>query len=62
MALRMTDEFPRKLILVGIEPASLEPSMSLSDIGEKSMEIALEHVVNILREYGIPVTPKEVTA
>ena len=62
MALRMTDEFPRKLILVGIEPASLAPSISLSDIGEKSMEIALEHVVNILRGIQISVTPKEATS
>lgn len=62
MVLRMTDEFPRKLILVGIEPASLAPSMSLSAVGEQSMEVALMHVVDLLREQGITVTEKEVIA
>lgn len=61
MALKMTDEFPHKLILVGIEPASLVPSMSLSAIGQHAKERALAQVVSLLREYGLSVIPKEGT-
>ncbi len=59
MALHMTDEFPRKLILLGIEPASLAPGMCLSPVVACAMEAAMAKVIHILDNHGIHVTALE---
>lgn len=59
MALQMTDEFPRKLVLLGIEPASLAPGMALSPVVARAMEAAIAQVIRILNSHGIPVTALE---
>lgn len=59
MALQMTDEFPRKLVLLGIEPASLAPGMVLSPVVARAMEAAITQVIRILNNHGIQVTALE---
>lgn len=59
MALQMTDEFPRKLVLLGIEPASLAPGMTLSPVVTRAMESAIVQVIRILNNHGIHVTALE---
>lgn len=59
MALQMTDEFPRKLVLLGIEPASLAPGMVLSPVVVRAMEAAIAQVIRILNNHGITVSPRE---
>lgn len=55
-ALRFTGEFPKKLTLIGVIPASLEPHIGMTPIVEASLETALEAVLDALRESGV--TPK----
>ena len=57
-ALHLTDEFPKSLILVGIIPESLEPNIGLTPTVEKSLDLALDKVVEALREENISVTAK----
>lgn len=56
--LHLTDEFPKRLILVGIIPESLEPNIGLTPTVEKSLDLALDKVVEVLREENISVTAK----
>lgn len=52
-ALRFTDEFPRKLTLIGIIPASLEPHIGLTPVVAASLEPALMRVIAELRDSGV---------
>lgn len=60
MALRLTDEFPRRLTLVGVVPASLEPGIGLSAVVSQAIEPALAQVLLALQESGVVAEPKEV--
>lgn len=60
MALRLTDEFPRRLTLVGVVPASLEPGIGLSTVVSQAIEPALAQVLLALQESGVVAEPKEV--
>ena len=53
MALRLTGEFPRQLTLVGVEPASLEPAITLSASVEQAVVPAMQTILGVLRECGI---------
>ncbi|WP_058912691.1 HyaD/HybD family hydrogenase maturation endopeptidase [Entomohabitans teleogrylli] len=53
MALKMTGEFPRKLVLIGIEPASLAPGMTLTPTALQAMEVALRETLRILESHGM---------
>jgi len=52
-ALHLTDEFPRQLTLVGIEPASLAPGIGLSATVIAAIEPALAHILALLAEAGV---------
>ncbi|ERK16050.1 HyaD/HybD family hydrogenase maturation endopeptidase [Serratia fonticola] len=60
MALRLTDEFPRRLTLVGVVPESLEPGIGLSAVVSQAIEPALAQVLLGLQESGVVAEPKEV--
>jgi hydrogenase maturation protease len=60
MALRLTDEFPRRLTLVGVVPESLEPGIGLSAVVSQAIEPALAKVLLALQESGVVAEPKEV--
>ncbi|MFE4111766.1 HyaD/HybD family hydrogenase maturation endopeptidase [Kosakonia sp. YIM B13611] len=52
-ALRFTEEFPKKLTLIGIIPASLEPHIGMTPVVEASLDTALQAVLAALRESGV---------
>lgn len=56
-ALQLTDEFPKKLTLVGIEPGSLEPRIGLTPVVEAAMGEAKGRILALLTELGCPAIP-----
>lgn len=58
-ALHLTDEFPKRLTLVGIVPESLEPHIGLTATGQAVLEPALQKVIEVLRSEGLEITEKE---
>lgn len=52
-ALRFTGEFPKKLTLIGIIPASLEPHIGMTPVVAASLDTALQAVLEALRESGV---------
>jgi len=58
MALRLTDEFPRRLTLVGIEPASLAPGIGLSPTVARAVAPALAQVLALLAADGAMAVPR----
>lgn len=59
MALRLTDEFPRRLTLVGVEPESLAPGIGLTPTVTGAIEPALMQVLAELRASGVTVAERE---
>lgn len=60
MALRLTDEFPRRLTLVGVVPESLEPGIGLTTVVSQAIEPALAQILLALQESGVVAERKEV--
>ncbi|HEY4469051.1 MAG TPA: HyaD/HybD family hydrogenase maturation endopeptidase [Klebsiella sp.] len=60
MALRLTDEFPQRLTLVGVVPESLEPGIGLTPVVSQAIEAALAQVLAALRHSGVVAVPREV--
>lgn len=58
-ALRFYGEFPAKLTLVGVVPASLEPDIGLTPQLQAAVEPALQQVLAVLRESGVEAVKKE---
>ncbi|WP_413724270.1 HyaD/HybD family hydrogenase maturation endopeptidase [Sodalis sp. RH16] len=58
-ALRLTDEFPRRLTLVGIEPESLAPGIGLTPTVSAAIEPALNHVLALLAQAGVNAVPRD---
>ncbi|RLM18579.1 hydrogenase expression/formation protein [Brenneria alni] len=59
MALRLTDEFPRKLTLVGVEPESLDVHIGLTATIKRAIDPALQQIIMALRQSGITVSDRE---
>lgn len=59
MALRLTDEFPRRLTLVGVVPESLAPGIGLTPTISRTIEPALVQVLQALRESGVTASERE---
>jgi len=53
MALRLTDEFPRQLTLIGVEPASLEPAIGLTPRVQQAIAPAVQQILAVLHASGI---------
>lgn len=58
-ALRFTGEYPKKLTLIGVIPASLEPHIGLTPVVSQSLESALDAVLSELSASGVALTPRE---
>ncbi len=58
MALRLTNEFPHRLTLVGVEPESLAPGIGLSPTVALAVAPALEQVLALLAADGAIVVPR----
>ncbi|QTF07768.1 HyaD/HybD family hydrogenase maturation endopeptidase [Brenneria izadpanahii] len=59
MALQLTDEFPRRLTLVGVVPESLEVRIGLTETVRQAIAPALRQIVAALRQSGIAVSERE---
>ncbi|NDL62254.1 HyaD/HybD family hydrogenase maturation endopeptidase [Enterobacteriales bacterium SAP-6] len=62
MALRLLDEFPRRLTLVGVEPQSLAMHIGLTDRVSQALEPALGQVIAALEHSGVTVTARALNA
>ncbi|WP_310608567.1 HyaD/HybD family hydrogenase maturation endopeptidase [Buttiauxella brennerae] len=60
MALRLTDEFPARLTLVGVVPQTLEPGIALSPVVRQAIEPALQQIMAALHTEGVSRIPAEV--
>lgn len=60
MALRLTDEFPARLTLVGVVPQTLEPGIALSPVVRQAIEPALQQIMAALHTEGVSLIPAEV--
>lgn len=60
-ALTMTDEFPKKLTLIGIVPENLEFNTPFSDTIVNVFEKVIDHVLELLEEDGYSLKEKVAT-
>ncbi|WP_109077447.1 HyaD/HybD family hydrogenase maturation endopeptidase [Aggregatibacter kilianii] len=51
-ALKLTDEFPQHLCLIGIQPETLEPQIALSETIQKQFPAIFETLDRVLNKYG----------
>ncbi|TCP94703.1 hydrogenase maturation protease [Cricetibacter osteomyelitidis] len=54
-ALKLTDEFPKKLCLIGIQPESLESKIGLSQTVQNQLPHIFEQLNQVLQQWGIRV-------
>lgn len=59
MALRLTDEFPRRLTLVGVVPESLDVHIGLTETVRQAIAPALQQIITALRQSGVAVSERE---
>jgi len=52
-ALIMTDEHPKKVIVIGIVPESVEPSIGLTEVIESQLDQLVELVAKTLQCHGV---------
>ena len=50
-ALKLTDEFPKNLCLIGIQPETLEPQIALSEIVQNQFPAIFETLEKVLKNY-----------
>jgi hydrogenase maturation protease len=60
-AAMLTDELPASLVLFGVEPASLEPGLELSEVVESNVDKLLNAVCDELRTLGGGVEPLDIS-
>lgn len=56
-ALHMTEESPKRLTLIGIEPESLEPRIGLTPLVVAAMGEAKDRILTLLASVGAPAIP-----
>lgn len=54
-ALKLTDEFPKNLCLIGIQPETLDPQMSLSETIQQRFPDIFKTLETVLEDYGFPI-------
>lgn len=59
-ALKLTDEFPQRLTLIGVVPESVEPRIGLTDTVSNKLDLVVMGLCEALAESGVTVTPKDV--
>jgi len=52
-ALKLTDEFPQNLCLIGIKPESLEAGIGLTETIQKAMPKVFATLNQVIAEYGL---------
>lgn len=59
LALNMLESKPPEMVLVGVQPLSIDTGLELSDIIKEKVGIVIENVLERLRMWGIRVFKKE---
>lgn len=54
-ALKLTDEFPQNLCLIGVQPEILDPQIALSETVQKAFPVIFNTMERVLTEYGFPI-------
>ena len=54
-ALKLTDEFPKNLCLIGVQPETFDPQIALSKTIQKQFPEIFKTLENVLKEYGFHV-------
>lgn len=54
-ALKLTDEFPKNLCLIGIQPETLNPQMALSETIQHTFPDIFKTLEQVLNDYGFQV-------
>ena len=52
-AMKLTDEFPKHLCLIGIQPESLESGIGLTETIKNVLPKVFETLNQVIREYGL---------
>ena len=52
-ALKLTDEFPQHLCLIGVQPESLEAGIGLTETIQKAMPKVFATLNQVIAEYGL---------
>ena len=58
---KLRDKYPEEIVIIGIEPQSLEFKIGLTEIVEKNYNKLLNEVLAQLKEWGIKPKPKHAT-
>lgn len=61
-ALKLTDESPKNIYLVGIVPNSVEPGLEMTETVSKTIPTVKKLVIDHLKTIGVSITNKEATA
>jgi hydrogenase maturation protease len=56
-AAKLRDLYPEKIVLLGVQPESLEPSLDLSPTVGALVEPLVQQIVTELVKWGVPVNP-----
>lgn len=56
---KLTDKLPAEVCLVGVQPASIEPGLEMTDIIQSRFEAVVTTVLGALGEWGIAATARE---
>jgi hydrogenase maturation protease len=56
-AAKLRDLYPEKIVLLGVQPESLEPSLDLSPTVSALVEPLVQQIIAELAKWGMPVNP-----
>ena len=55
--MKLTDEFPKHLCLIGIQPESLESGIGLTETIQNVLPKVFETLNQVIKEYGLNLIP-----
>ena len=55
--MKLTDEFPKHLCLIGIQPESLESGIGLTETIKNVLPKVFETLNQVIKEYGLNLAP-----
>ena len=55
--MKLTDEFPKHLCLIGIQPESLESGIGLTETIQNVLPKVFETLNQVIKEYGLNLAP-----
>ena len=61
-AAKLRDLYPEKIVLLGVQPESLEPSLDLSPTVSALVDPLVQQIITELAKWGVPVEPLKTPA